>query len=149
MQVSYFARNFESVLDKLKTEIEQYPNDESLWRKEGAINNSAGNLCLHLLGNLNTYIGANLGNSGYVRDRPAEFANRGLRIDQLLFQISETKETVVSSLVGLSDADLDNAYPSHEPDSETSLIAQELVKILSHFSYHLGQINYHRRISAK
>ena len=149
MHVEFFANTFESVLDRLKREIEQYPNDESLWRKEGAINNSAGNLCLHLLGNLNNYIGANLGKTGYVRDRPAEFANRGMRADQLLEQIAETKEMIAASLGGLSEADLESEYPGTEPNTAPNSTGDELVSILSHFSYHLGQINYHRRLAIK
>jgi len=61
-------------LEKLKEEIAAYQNEEKLWHIEKNIANSAGNMCLHLVGNLNTYIGAAYGETGYVRNRPDEFA---------------------------------------------------------------------------
>ncbi|WP_310586229.1 hypothetical protein [Lacihabitans soyangensis] len=67
---------FEKDLIRLKSEIEAYSDEEKLWIKAEGINNSAGNLCLHILGNLNNYIGAILGNTGYERNRPAEFSEK-------------------------------------------------------------------------
>ncbi len=63
---------------KLRTEIESYQDESNLWRIEKNIANSAGNLCLHLVGNLNAYIGATLGQTGYVRDRDAEFTLKNI-----------------------------------------------------------------------
>ena len=48
-------------LNKLRTEIELYKNEANIWKTERSIANSAGNLCLHLVGNLNTYIGKEIG----------------------------------------------------------------------------------------
>lgn len=61
-------------LNKLKTEIEAYQNEENLWKTDKNIANSAGNLTLHLVGNLNHFIGAQLGNTGYIRHRELEFS---------------------------------------------------------------------------
>ncbi|GAB3514312.1 hypothetical protein [Emticicia fontis] len=69
---------FDRDLLKLKTEIEAYPNEDLIWQIRGEISNSAGNLCLHLMGNLNHYFGAQLGNTGYVRNRPLEFSDKNV-----------------------------------------------------------------------
>ena len=61
-------------LNKLKFEIESYKDERSIWAVDKTISNSAGNLCLHLVGNLNAYIGAELGKTSYVRNRDLEFS---------------------------------------------------------------------------
>ncbi len=60
---------FERDIIKLKEEIVLYKDETNLWKVENKISNSAGNLCLHLIGNLNHFIGATVGNTGYVRQR--------------------------------------------------------------------------------
>ena len=65
-------------LDKLKTEITSFKDEKKIWEISGDIKNSAGNLCLHLCGNLQHFIGAVLGNSGYVRNRDAEFSRKNV-----------------------------------------------------------------------
>ena len=67
---------FSRDLLKLKTEIELYKKEEKLWCTDKNISNSAGNLCLHLVGNLNTYIGNEIGKTGYVRNRELEFSQK-------------------------------------------------------------------------
>ena len=136
---------FERDLNKLIVEINSYENEDDLWIKTENIPNSAGNLCLHLLGNLNHYIGATLGDSGYVRKRDEEFSTESVSRNELIAQIEKTLEVVKNSLNKLSDDDLEKTYPlqeGHEPSKTDSA----LLKILAHFSYHLGQINYHRRL---
>lgn len=66
---------FQRDLDTLKKEIQSFREEGDLWRTTGSIKNPAGNLCLHLVGNLNNYIGKNIGGTGYVRDRDAEFVS--------------------------------------------------------------------------
>jgi hypothetical protein len=149
MRTEFFVEKFESVLDKLKTEIEQYPNDESLWIRDSAINNAAGNLCLHLMGNLNHYVGAGIGKSGYVRDRPLEFEDRDIPRQELLSRLDKTREVVLSSLRGLNDERLGEPFIGSGHNAEDGSIEEELLGILTHFNYHLGQINYHRRLTAK
>ena len=73
-----FPHFYNRELKKLREEIAAYPSEESLWLIAGQIKNPSGNLCMHLVGNLNTYIGARLGGTDYVRDRPLEFAGRGM-----------------------------------------------------------------------
>jgi hypothetical protein len=149
MRTEFFVEKFESVLDKLKAEIERYPNDESLWIRDSSINNAAGNLCLHLMGNLNHYVGAGIGKSGYVRDRPLEFEDRDIPRQELLSRLDKTREVVLSSLRGLSDDRLGEPFVGGGHNAVDGSIEEELLGILTHFNYHLGQINYHRRLTAK
>lgn len=132
-------------LDKLYKEIESYRSEEALWRVSGNIANSAGNLCMHLVGNLNTYIGARLGGSGYVRDRPFEFAGKGIPRATLLTQVREVAATVDRVLASLTDADLLSEYPEEVVDGRVST-GYFLTYLAIHLGYHLGQINYHRRL---
>nr|WP_314493414.1 DUF1572 family protein [uncultured Chryseobacterium sp.] len=98
-------------LSKLKTEIESYQSEESLWKTDKDILNSAGNLCLHLVGNLNHFFGATLGNSGYVRNREEEFSLKNIPKSELIKQISETSDVIITTLDQLSDEALCNLPP--------------------------------------
>jgi len=132
-------------LEKLKLEIELYNSEEKLWYTEGAITNSAGNLCLHLIGNLNHFIGAVLGKTGYVRDRPTEFASKDIPNAELIAQIEETIIVVNNTLSNLVESELDTEYPIVVFDKPMTT-AYFLVHLAMHLDYHLGQINYHRRL---
>ncbi|MBZ4042625.1 DUF1572 family protein [Flavobacterium hibisci] len=136
---------FNRDLNKLKEEIEAYQTENQLWVIDKNIANSAGNLCLHLIGNLNTYIGAVLGNTGYVRNRPLEFSSKGVRKDQLITQIEETILMVNNTLDILKEADLEAIYPQivFEKEMKSGFF---LMHLSTHLAYHLGQINYHRRL---
>lgn len=130
---------------KLKIEIESYKDESALWRIEKNIANSGGNLCLHLIGNLNTYIGAILGQTGYVRDRDAEFTLKNIPRKELIQKIEDTIGVVDQVLPQLTEAQLEKEYPIivlKEPTSTEFF----LVHLASHLTYHLGQINYHRRL---
>jgi len=132
-------------LNKLKSEIEQYQNEERIWYTEKSISNSAGNLCLHLVGNLNTYFGAVYGNTGYIRNRDLEFSQKNISRDILIEKIVATMVVVDSSLSAITQAQLDAEYPLLVFQQKTST-EFFLVHLSAHFSYHLGQINYHRRL---
>jgi hypothetical protein len=139
---------FNADIAKLRKEVEAFGDDETFWTARDGVPNSPGNLTLHLLGNLNHYIGAKLGDTGYVRDRPLEFSSGPQPRQDLLERIDQTRQVVVDSIDGLSDDDLAGNYPSDEGD-DTRTVAAELVRILAHLNYHLGQINYYRRLSSK
>ncbi len=136
---------FEREFDKLKSEIEQYEDERKLWLTKEEISNSAGNLCLHLIGNMNHFIGAVLGETGYLRDRDSEFSLKDVSRESLLTQIEKTKEAVTNSLSKLSNEDFDTNFPVEKHD-ETVKMDFMLLHLLTHFNYHLGQINYHRRL---
>ena len=130
---------------KLKTEIELYKNEKNLWRTDKAISNSAGNLCLHIIGNLNNYIGKESGNTGYVRNRELEFSLKDIPTTELINKIDDTIAVVQVSLNRMKEDDLNKEYPLLVFDKKTST-EFFLVHLVAHLSYHLGQINYHRRL---
>ena len=132
-------------LKKLEDEIKLYPSEDSLWNLAGAIKNPAGNLCLHLCGNLQHYIGAVLGGSGYSRNRDREFAARNISREDLLLEIQQTKSSVRSALEQLDPIALDRSYPE-QVFSYSMTTSYFLIHLASHLGYHLGQINYHRRL---
>lgn len=139
-----FARD----LKKLRKEIEQYNDEQTIWAVEAAIPNSAGNLCLHLVGNLNTYIGANLGNTGYIRHRELEFSLKNVPRQELLAKIDETICVVDVALAMVTDEQLAGTYPALV-FAEHTTTEYMLVHLATHLAYHLGQVNYHRRLLDK
>jgi uncharacterized damage-inducible protein DinB len=135
-------------LEKLKAEIEQYSDEADLWKTSGEITNSAGNLTLHLIGNLKHFIGAVLGNSGFIRDRDAEFSTGGISRSELLSEIDVAATVAKSTLEKLTDEDLAKTY-GIEVFGHPMTTGFFLVHLTTHLNYHLGQINYHRRLLAK
>lgn len=146
--ISSIERLLNRDLQKLKEEITLYPTDDLLWKIDGEIKNSAGNLCLHLCGNLQHYIGTVLGNSGYLRNRDNEFAAKGLSKEQLLNEIEKTIKTITDTLKTLNTSVLTSEYPIQVLGYPMTTV-YFLIHLTSHFEYHLGQINYHRRIMKK
>ncbi|MDE5526388.1 DinB superfamily protein [Elizabethkingia meningoseptica] len=136
---------FKRDLLQLKAEIEAYQSEENIWKTAQQISNSAGNLCLHLIGNLNYYIGTTIGNSGYVRDRPAEFSKKNVPRTELINMIEDTIVVLNNTLNSLQDNDLKKEYPLvvFEDKMSTEFFFTHLT---THLGYHLGQINYHRRL---
>ncbi|GAB4026277.1 DinB family protein [Spirosoma koreense] len=132
-------------LGRLRKEIDSYRDERKIWYVEKNIPNSAGNLCLHLIGNLNTYIGAELGKTGYVRHRELEFSLKDVPRAELLAKIDETIVIVGQALDQLTDEQLNAEYPTLVFDQMTST-GYLLVHLSTHLTYHLGQINYHRRL---
>ena len=136
---------FRRDLTKLKQEIELYKDESKLWIIDKGIANSAGNLCLHLVGNLNTYIGKELGHSGYIRNRELEFSQKDITRAELLKKIDETIGVVDKVLDTVTGQQLEEEYPLIV-FTEKMTTGFFLVHLIAHFSYHLGQINYHRRL---
>lgn len=132
-------------LIKLKTEISLYKQESSIWKKVDGINNTAGNLVLHLVGNLNTYIGATLGNTGYIRQRELEFSLQDIPRTDLLEKIDATHNMIAEVLPKLRPEQLSQEFPLQVFSEKTST-AFFLVHLTAHLNYHLGQINYHRRL---
>jgi uncharacterized damage-inducible protein DinB len=136
---------FRRDLGRLRDEIDAYTNESTLWYVEKGIANSAGNLCLHLVGNLNTYIGAEFGKTGYVRHRELEFSLKDIPKAELLRKIDETISIVDKALDNLTDEQLEAEYPELVFDEPTTT-GYFLVHLTTHLTYHRGQINYHRRL---
>jgi len=136
---------FERDLRKLKEEIDLYSDEDNLWVVKAGISNSAGNLCLHLLGNLNHFIGATLGDTGYVRYRDDEFSLKNIPRQDLVMNIENCIIIVKETLDKLTAEDLKKDFPLEKHGRIVST-THMLVHLLGHLSYHLGQINYHRRL---
>jgi uncharacterized damage-inducible protein DinB len=132
-------------LVSLRKEIEAYPADQDLWRDAEGITNPGGTLALHLTGNLQHFIGAVLGNTGYVRNRDAEFAERDVPRAEVLHRIDAAVAAVRETLSRLTDADLAREYPL--PIGKTRVETGDfLIHLATHLTYHLGQVDYHRRM---
>ena len=136
---------FQRDLTKLQEEILLYEDERQLWTVAKGISNSAGNLALHLVGNLNHFIGAELGDTSYVRQRDLEFSSKNIPRDTLINQIENTKIMINSTLQNLSEDDLQQEY-KRRPFEDYMTIEYFLVHLSMHLAYHLGQINYHRRL---
>ena len=134
-------------LNKLRDEVERYRDEADIWKTSGDVTNSGGNLCQHLTGNLQHFFGAVLRGSGYVRDRDAEFATKGVTRADLLAGIDAAEASVRETLASLSDEDLSKIYPIEVYDHPMTT-GHFLTSLATHFNYHLGQINYHRRLSS-
>ena len=133
-------------LSKLKVEIQSYSAEKEIWELRGEIKNSAGTLCLHLCGNLQHYIGAVLGNSGYIRNREAEFSKRNISKVELLKDVNETIRLVSLVLNKLDESITGKIYPE-EVFGNPMTTGYFLIHLAGHLNYHLGQINYHRRLN--
>ncbi len=132
-------------LDTLRREIEAYSDEKELWQSAPGISNTAGTLALHLAGNLQHYFGTRLGGTGYVRDRAAEFARRDVPRVELLKEVEAARRAVHAGLAQLSAAQLADEYPEVIAELRVTT-AEYLIHLTTHFAYHLGQIDYHRRI---
>jgi uncharacterized damage-inducible protein DinB len=145
LHIQTFVQILERDINKLELEIKSYADDKSLWVLQGEIKNTAGSLCLHLCGNLQHYIGTRLGNTGYIRDRDQEFSARDVPKATLLMEIQKTRKAVLDSLHKLRVDDLDKIYPE-EVLGYPMTTSFFLTHLAGHLNYHLGQINYHRRM---
>lgn len=136
---------FERDLKKLRNEISSYKDEENIWKIEKSIFNSAGNLTLHLIGNLSHFICATLGNNGYVRDRQKEFLLKNISSNILVEEIEKLRREIKKTLLNIQEEDFDKIYPINvfEVEKSTEFF---LIHLSTHLNYHLGQINYHRRL---
>ena len=132
-------------LDSLKSEIELFPDDEIIWNVLPGISNSAGNLVLHICGNLKYFIGAVLGNTGYLRDRESEFNRKSGSRTELIADLRDTKEIIQNVLPGLSEKILGESYPNTVGGIELAC-SRFLMHLAVHLSFHVGQVGYLRRI---
>jgi len=140
-------RIFERDLDQLEKEVRLYPDEASVWTIGGDVKNSGGNLCLHICGNLRTYVGKILGGSDYVRNRDVEFSAKNVPRVEIYAAIHETRHVVTTTLRRLQPTDLEKIYPTEELGYSMTT-GFFLVHLASHLNYHRGQVNYHRRLLA-
>lgn len=132
-------------LDALAAELAAYPDEASMWAKPAGAPNSAGTLALHLAGNLRHFIGGTLGTTGYVRDRDSEFAGAYMPRTELAARIAAARAEVDTTLAGLDQARLGEPFPL-TVGGGTLPTGRFLVHLAGHLAYHLGQLDYHRRL---
>ncbi len=137
-------QRYESDLQNVIKEIELYKTEADLWKLEEAITNSGGNLALHLIGNINHYIGGTLGNTDYKRQRDLEFSAKNTSRAEIIEGLENAINVVKKTLDNLSKEDFHKEYPETF-DGQTHETLSVIIRMLSHLNYHLGQINYHRR----
>ena len=127
--------------------VEAYPDDASPWAERPGLPNVGGTLVLHVAGNLQHYVGAVLGGTGYRRDRDAEFARRGLTRAELLAELEATERAIDAGMAALPDDDeaLARIYPETITGRHVTT-GDFLVHLCAHLAYHLGQLDYHRRV---
>lgn len=145
MLTEHLAILFERDILKLKAEIGLYTDEALLWKTLPGTSNPGGNLCLHLLGNLQHYIGAVLGASRYVRNRPEEFSSKDVPLADMLQQLDHVAVLIPKTIRSLSAETLETEYPEKVFDYPMTT-QYFMIHLLAHLDYHLGQINYHRRL---
>src|SRR2546428_10113678 len=145
MLTTYIAAIMSRDLRGLRREIEAYGDERDLWRVAPGISNCGGTLALHLAGNIQFLVGTVLGGTGYVRDRDAEFGRRDVPRAELLRQIDTALAAVAQTMALLREQDLAKPYP--QPVGGVTLSTGDfLLHLAPHFTYHLCQVDYHRRL---
>ena len=104
-----------------------------------------GNLVLHIIGGLNYRIGTTLANTGYVRDRDQEFIRKGVERKELVEQLEALIPMINKTVNALTPEEMETEFPVFFDKPNTS-VSYVLVQLLVHLNYHLGQVNYLRRI---
>jgi uncharacterized damage-inducible protein DinB len=145
MYSDWIARVLIRDIDSVSDQLNAYTDEADIWRLAPGIANSAGTLALHLAGNIQHYIGAQLGGTGYVRDRDAEFNARNVPRSELLAQIEAARMALLKALPDIAAKATESAYPLEVAGVRLST-GQFLVHLAAHLAYHLGQIDYHRRV---
>jgi len=147
MKLQELAYLFERDLNRLKNEISLYSTGELIWVQLPGTINSGGHICQHLIGNLKTYIGLQIGGFAYVRDREAEFSQRNFTAEQLIQELDNLLQMVPPLIRDMNEENLAEPYPYDvvqiHHDQTYGFI---LMHLCQHLAWHTGQINYHRRI---
>lgn len=146
MFASELATLFERDLTRLIQELEAFPDTATLWATAPGITNAAGTLALHLEGGLRHFIGLRIGTIDYTRDRPREFSARGIERDELIARMREVKTMIPKVIAGLTDAELD-AIDANTGADVAMTVRQWLIHLYGHLSYHMGQVDYLRRVA--
>jgi hypothetical protein len=145
MTNSEIANLYERDIRKLIEEINSFKNEENLWKTCGTIKNSSGNLALHIIGGLSYLIGTTLSRTGYVRNRDQEFTNKGIDRKLIVEQLEELIPMINKTVNQLTPEQMESPYPGFF-DKEDATNSYVLTQLLLHLNYHLGQVNYLRRV---
>jgi len=133
-------------LQRLIQEIQAFPDTATLWQTAPGVSNAAGTLALHLEGNLREFIGRQMGQIAFKRDRPLEFSARGVEQAELIARLEAVRDSIPPVIARLTDAEL--AADNSELYMERPITRHQfLVHLNGHLNYHLGQIDYLRRFA--
>jgi len=138
---------FNRDLTRLSRQIEDFPSDEMLWEPLPGVLNPAGNLALHLEGNLREFVGRQLGQLAYQRNRELEFSSRGMSRNEIVSRLARLRESIPAIVQSLSEEQMEMEYPEVVLGAATTT-RQFLIHLYGHLNWHLGQIDYLRRILA-
>jgi hypothetical protein len=148
MTSEYVARVIVRDVNAVRRELEAYPDEASVWALPPGVANSGGTLALHIAGNLQHFFGTVLGGAGYKRDRAAEFAKRDVPRSALIVELEAAIVAVGLGMSKVSEARLAEEFP--EAIAGHRIVTGEwLIHLVAHTAYHLGQIDYHRRLATK
>jgi uncharacterized damage-inducible protein DinB len=145
MNVEYLHRVLVRDASTLRDELLAYPEEQQIWAMPPGIKNSAGTLVLHLCGNLQHFVGALFGGTGYVRNRGAEFSRRDVPRAELLTECDAALDAVTRGIARLTDDALSRPFPDQLAGA-TLPTGLALLHMATHLAYHLGQVDYHRRL---
>jgi uncharacterized damage-inducible protein DinB len=128
----------------MKNELLAYQDEGDIRRSVPGLPNTAGTIALHVAGNLQHFVGAQLGKSGYVRDRDAEFGRREVSVAEIVDELDKTIAALDATFARLEEKAMDRPFPQ-EIAGVRPTVGEFLVHLVAHLAYHLGQIDYHRR----
>jgi len=145
MTTKELARLYKRDIERFITEIELFNDENNLLKTKGSAKNSSGNLTLHIIGGLSFHIGVTLANLDFVRNRNQEFIRKGVPRESMTAQLSNLIPLIVDTITSMPDRQLNELHPNLY-DGQNETIGYVLTQILLHLNYHLGQINYLRRM---
>lgn len=132
-------------LTSLKREIAAYPDDASVWALPPGIANSAGTLALHCAGNIQHFIGSRLAGTGYVRNRDLEFSQRDVPRSEILSELDRAI-AAAEKIHERASSGLPAVFPDPFGGKQVHTDVM-LVHLAAHLAYHVGQVDYHRRLT--
>lgn len=140
-----FSLSLVRELEGFRRELALFPDDASIWQTVPGISNSAGNLALHVAGNLQYFIGQVIGRTGYVRNRDQEFGRKSGSREEVYAELDAASRVVMMVLPPLEVDVLKGEFPEVVMNTRFRTGAF-LVHLCSHAAFHLGQAGYLRRV---
>ena len=142
---SVLIEELEKLCQEVRTLAEPL-NEQQFWTKPLDPGNSVGHLVLHLTGNLNHFVGAQLGGTGYMREREREFTETNVPSKSEALQRLEEAVALFRKVVSGLRAD---QLASPHPETRFGVVLKALVHLVSHFALHRGQMSYIIRLLNK
>ena len=142
--IDSLINSFDRNLEMCKSELNAFSDEDNIWKITHHLNNSSGNLALHIAGNLQHFFGAVIGKDDYIRDRNAEFELTDVPKEKIIQELEKAKISIRKTLENISPEELKMKFPINVLNQNWTT-EQFFIFLHGHLSYHLGQINYLRR----